>query len=127
MTPRSLDEAEAMAAMCERHGVPLHLIGPLPFSWRTDGWKLRDCWDHETWFQFRDAISRERCVYFGTNAEGEPGDAPIEWNSVIVVPSDGVLPDRILEKHPERCYRLADGMPVAEAVAGVLKGRGGVA
>jgi tRNA (cytidine/uridine-2'-O-)-methyltransferase len=66
-----------------------------------------DLWVHPNWFRFRDAISRDRCLYFSANAERDYRDAPYAGNSVLVFGSetDG-LPQKILDKHPERCFRI---------------------
>jgi hypothetical protein len=66
-----------------------------------------DLWTHPNWFRFRDAISRDRCLYFSANAEQDYTEAPFRPNSVLVFgnETDG-MPGKILEKHPELCYRI---------------------
>ncbi len=105
----------AIARLCAGADTPLHLIGPLAFPLddpqlrhaALDHWSQADVWAHENWFGFRDAISRDRCLYFSSEAEHDYTEAHVHWNSVLVFGNevDG-LPKRILEKHPERCYRI---------------------
>lgn len=123
MTPRSSAETTPVAAACARHDVPLHLIGPLGFGAQAASaeWEGCDWWEHENWFRFRDAISRERCLYLGTNGEVALGEVEVAWNAVLVVPSDGALPDRILEKHPEQCVRVPAGSDAGAAVQWALE------
>jgi tRNA (cytidine/uridine-2'-O-)-methyltransferase len=62
--------------LCAGADVPLHLIGPIGFP--LDGPDVKraavehrdkvDLWEHPDWFAFRDAISRDRCIYFTTDA-----------------------------------------------------------
>jgi tRNA (cytidine/uridine-2'-O-)-methyltransferase len=104
-----------IARLCAGADVPLHLIGPLGFEVDDrhvkraglDYWDKVDLWIHADWFEFRHAIARERCLYFSSNAEQEFTSAPFAGNSVLIFgnESDG-LPARILEKHPERCFRV---------------------
>jgi tRNA (cytidine/uridine-2'-O-)-methyltransferase len=104
-----------IARLCAATDTPLHLIEPLGFSLDQrevkraglDYWDRVDLWVHPNWFRFRDAISRERCLYFSANAEQDYRRAPFVANSVLVFGSetDG-LPQKILEKHPERCFRI---------------------
>src|SRR4026208_2033589 len=66
-----------LARLCAATDSPLHLIGPLGFSLDArdvrraglDYWDKTDLWVHADWFIFRDAISRDRCLYFSANAE----------------------------------------------------------
>lgn len=100
---------------CLAVGATLHLIEPLGFSIDArevrraglDYWDDVDLWVHPDWFAFRDAISRERCLYFSANATRDYREAPFRANSVLVFGSetDG-MPARILEKHPEQCFRI---------------------
>lgn len=104
-----------IARLCAATDTPLHLIEPMGFSLDQrevkraglDYWDKVDVWVHPNWFRFRDAISRERCLYFSANAEQDYRQAPFASNSVLVFGSetDG-LPQKILDKHPERCYRI---------------------
>jgi tRNA (cytidine/uridine-2'-O-)-methyltransferase len=123
-----------IARLCAATSTPLHLIGPLGFEIDDrhlkraglDYWDDVDLWVHPDWFAFRDAISRERCLYFSANATTDYRDAPFRPNSVLVFGSetDG-MPPRILEKHPERCFTIPMDGPVrslnlANAVSIVL-------
>ena len=104
-----------IARLCAGADVPLHLIQPLGFSLDDravkragiDHWDKVDLWVHPNWFRFRDAISRDRCLYFSANAERDYREAAFSTNSVLVFgnETDG-MPAKILEKHPERCYRI---------------------
>lgn len=104
-----------IARLCVATDTPLHLIEPLGFSLDDrevrraglDYWDRVDLWTHPNWFRFRDAISRDRCLYFSANAEQDYTEAPFRPNSVLVFgnETDG-MPAKILEKHPELCYRI---------------------
>lgn len=124
----------AVARHCAAADAPLHLIGPLQFS--TDDPALRDesggsapvdMWVHRGWRDFRDAMSRERCLYFGTEGERDARDAPYRPNSVLVFGDEaGSMPERIREKYPERLFRLPvpgrrKTVVLADAVAAVLE------
>jgi tRNA (cytidine/uridine-2'-O-)-methyltransferase len=110
-----------IARLCAATGTPLHLIEPLGFSIddrhvRRAGlayWDKVDLWVHSDWFAFRDAIGRKRCLYFSANAERDYREAPCRKNSVLVFGNevDG-MPARILEKHPDQCFRI----PMEESV-----------
>ena len=132
--PRIPPNTGNIARLCAAADVPLHLIGPLGFSLDDkdvrraglDYWDKTDLWVHENWFAFRDAISRQRCLYFSANAQQDYRQAPFKANSVLVFGSetDG-LPARILEKHPEQCYRIpmpgnVRSLNLANAVSVVL-------
>lgn len=123
-----------IARLCAATNTPLHLIEPLGFRIddRTvkraglDYWDRVDLWVHPNWFRFRDAISRERSLYFSANAERDYRDAPYAQNSVLIFGSetDG-LPQKILEKHPDRCFRIpmtgdVRSLNLANAVSVVL-------
>ena len=123
-----------IARLCAATDTPLHLIEPLGFSLDDrsvkraglDYWDRVDLWVHPNWFRFRDAISRDRCLYFSANAERDYRDAPYTGNSVLVFGSetDG-LPQKILDKHPERCFRIpmpgeVRSLNLANAVSVVL-------
>lgn len=123
-----------IARLCAGADVPLHLIGPLGFEVDDrhvkraglDYWDKVDLWIHPDWFAFRDAIARDRCLYFSSNARREFTSAPYAANSVLIFgnESDG-MPARILEKHPERCFRVPmpggiRSMNLANAVSVVL-------
>jgi tRNA (cytidine/uridine-2'-O-)-methyltransferase len=104
-----------IARLCAATDTPLHLIEPLGFSIADrevrraglDYWDKVDLWVHPDWFAFRDAISRDRCLYFSANATRDYRDAPFRQNSVLVFGSETEgMPARILEKHPDRCFRI---------------------
>jgi tRNA (cytidine/uridine-2'-O-)-methyltransferase len=120
--------------LCAGADVPLHLIGPLGFPLDGDDVTRAaldhrdkvDCWEHPDWFAFRDAISRDRCIYFTSDARVDYLKAPFRKNSVLVFgnETDG-MPARIVEKHRARCYRLpaageARSLNLANAVSVVL-------
>lgn len=132
--PRIPPNTGNIARLCAAADTPLHLIGPLGFSLDEkevrraglDYWDKTDLWVHENWFAFRDAISRDRCLYFSANAQQDYRQAPFKPNSVLVFgnETDG-LPARILEKHPEQCYRIpmpgdVRSLNLANAVSVVL-------
>ena len=110
-----------IARLCGATESSLHLIEPLGFSLDDrdlrraglDYWDRVDIWVHPHWRAFRAAISRERCLYFSARATRSLWDARFEANSVLVFgnETDG-LPTRILEKHPERCFRIPMAGPV---------------
>ena len=104
-----------IARLCAATDTPLHLIEPLGFSLDDrhlkraglDYWDKVDLWVHPDWFTFRDAISRDRCLYFSANATRDYREAPFRPNSVLVFGSETEgMPARILEKHPEQCFRI---------------------
>ena len=132
--PRIPPNTGNVARLCAAADTPLHLIGPLGFSLEEkdvrraglDYWDKTDLWVHENWFAFRDAIHRDRCLYFSANAAQDYREAPFRANSVLVFgnETDG-LPARILEKHPEQCYRIpmpgdVRSLNLANAVSVVL-------
>lgn len=113
--PRIPPNTGNIARLCAAAGAPLHLIEPLGFSLDDrevkraglDYWDKVDLWVHPDWFEFRDAIARDRCLYFSANATRPLSEAPFAWNSVLIFgnETDG-MPARILEKHPDRCFRI---------------------
>jgi tRNA (cytidine/uridine-2'-O-)-methyltransferase len=123
-----------IARLCAATDTPLHLIGPLGFSLDErqvkraglDYWDKTDLWLHPDWFAFRDAISRSRCLYFSANAGNDYRDAPYRDCAVLVFGSETEgMPARILEKHPERCFRIpmpgeVRSLNLANAVSVVL-------
>jgi tRNA (cytidine/uridine-2'-O-)-methyltransferase len=78
-----------------------------------DYWEAVDLWVHPSWRHFRAAMARERCWYFSARATRSLWDAEIPGGACLVFgnESDG-LPGRILEKHPERVYRIPMTGPV---------------
>jgi tRNA (cytidine/uridine-2'-O-)-methyltransferase len=123
-----------IARLCAATDSPLHLIGPLGFSLDArevrraglDYWDKTDLWLHQDWYAFRDAISRDRCLYFSANAENDYRRAPFVDRRVLVFGSETEgMPVRILEKHPERCFRIpmpgdVRSLNLANAVSVVL-------
>ncbi len=111
----------SIARLCAATDATLHLIRPLGFSlddprFRRAGldyWDAVDMWVHPHWHAFRRAVSRERCLYFSTHGTQSYLDAPYASNSVLVFGNETQgMPQRILEKHPERVFRI----PMSEAV-----------
>jgi tRNA (cytidine/uridine-2'-O-)-methyltransferase len=110
-----------IARLCAATSSTLHLIEPLGFSLDDDQlrragldyWSEVDLWVHPHWRAFREAVARDRCLYFSSHGRRSYLDAPYASNAVLVFgsESDG-MPDRILEKHPERVYRV----PMTSAV-----------
>jgi tRNA (cytidine/uridine-2'-O-)-methyltransferase len=110
-----------IARLCAATDTSLHLIEPLGFSLEDtdlrraglDYWHSVDLWLHPDWFAFRDAMRRERCLYFSARAERSFWEAPYEPTSCLVFgnETDG-MPMRILEKHPDRCFRIPMSGPV---------------
>ena len=84
--PRIPPNTGNIARLCAAADTPLHLIGPLGFSLDEkdvkraglDYWDKTDLWVHENWFAFRDAISRDRCLYFSANAAQDYRQAPFQ-------------------------------------------------
>ena len=123
-----------IARLCAATDTPLHLIEPLGFSIDDrhvrraglDYWDKVDLWVHAGWRDFRDAIARERCLYFSANATRDLSEARFRPNSCLIFgnETDG-MPARILEKHPRHCFRIPMPGPVrslnlANAVSVVL-------
>jgi tRNA (cytidine/uridine-2'-O-)-methyltransferase len=105
----------AVARRCAAVDASLHLVGPLEFTAEDpelvaagpDDWDSLDWWLHPGWRDFRDAMSRDRCLYFAADAEQDPGDAPFRPNSVLVFGDESIrIPDKIREKYPERLFKL---------------------
>ena len=110
-----------IARLCAATDSSLHLIEPLGFSIDApdvrraglDYWDAVDLWVHPDWFAFRDAMDRSRCLYFSSNAERSYWEAPYRPNSCLVFGSETEgMPQRILEKHPERCFTIPMSGPV---------------
>jgi tRNA (cytidine/uridine-2'-O-)-methyltransferase len=110
-----------IARLCAATDVSLHLIEPLGFSLDDaslrraglDYWEHVDLWRHPDWFAFRDAMDRSRCLYFSANARRSFWQAPFRANSCLVFGSETEgMPERILEKHPERCFTIPMAGPV---------------
>jgi tRNA (cytidine/uridine-2'-O-)-methyltransferase len=101
--------------LCAATETSLHLIEPLGFSIDDaelrraglDYWEAVDLWVHPTWRHFREAIARERCWYFSAHGTQSLWDAAIPDGACLVFGNETQgLPARILDKHPERVYRI---------------------
>lgn len=104
-----------IARLCAATDASLHLIEPLGFSLDDDQlkragldyWDSVDLWVHPSWREFREAVSRDRCLYFSAHGTQPYLSAPYTANSVLVFGNETVgLPERVREKHPERVYRI---------------------
>jgi tRNA (cytidine/uridine-2'-O-)-methyltransferase len=104
-----------IARLCAATASALHLIEPLGFTLGDeqlrraglDYWEHVDLWLHPHWRAFREAVSRDRCLYFSSHGEQPYLDAPYEANSVLVFGNEtGGMPERIREKHPDRVFRI---------------------
>lgn len=104
-----------IARLCAATDTSLHLIGPLGFSLESarleraglDYWDEVDLWVHPSWRAFRDAVSRERCLYFSAYGTQSYLAAPYAPKTVLVFgnETDG-MPERIREKYPDRIFRI---------------------
>lgn len=118
MEPNDHAQALDVARFCAERDLPLHLVGPIGEDVETESLehassegRTVDLWVHSNWFEFRDAVARERCFYFGRGARHDARKARLPSNGVLVFSgSTAGLPDRILAKHPARCYRLPGGL-----------------
>jgi tRNA (cytidine/uridine-2'-O-)-methyltransferase len=113
--PRIPPNTGNVARLCAATDSTLHLIEPLGFSLEDDQmrragldyWDTVDLWVHPGWHAFRDAVARDRCLYFSSHGTGSYLDAPYEPNSVLVFGNETEgMPARIREKHPDRTYRI---------------------
>lgn len=113
--PRIPPNTGNIARLCAASGTALHLVGQLGFSLDNDElsragldyWDEVDLWVHPHWRDFREAVSRDRCVYFSAHGERSYLEAPYSENSVLVFGNETEgLPPRIREKHPERLFRI---------------------
>jgi tRNA (cytidine/uridine-2'-O-)-methyltransferase len=104
-----------IARLCAATESSLHLVEPLGFRIDDnelkraglDYWSEVDLWIHPHWRAFRDAMSRERCLYFSANATASYLEAPFKANSCLVFGNETMgMPERILEKYPDRCYTI---------------------
>ena len=104
-----------IARLCAATDTSLHLIEPLGFSIDDaelkraglDYWAGVDLWLHPDWFAFRDAISRDRCLYFSANATRPYWEARFRPNSCLVFGNETAgMPTRILEKHPDESFQI---------------------
>jgi tRNA (cytidine/uridine-2'-O-)-methyltransferase len=114
LEPKTPDLVGDMAKRCAAVDASLHLVAP---AFATDDpdflaagpadWETLDWWVHPMWRDFRDAMSRERCLYFSADSERDPVDAPFKPNSVLVFGTEALgLPDKIIEKYPDRVFGL---------------------
>jgi tRNA (cytidine/uridine-2'-O-)-methyltransferase len=114
LEPRTPSLSGDLARRCAAADASLHLVSPLfalddpafaaagPEDWNSVDW-----WVHPGWRAFRDAMSRERCLYFAADSDRDPGDAPFRPNSVLVFGTEALaLPDKIREKYPDRVFGL---------------------
>ncbi len=114
LEPRTATVTGDVARRCAAVDASLHLVSPafaiddpaFLGAGPTD-WEQLDWWVHPMWRDFRDAMSRERCLYFAADSDRDPVDAPFKSNSVLVFGTEELgLPDRIREKYPERVFGL---------------------
>jgi len=133
LEPQSAAATGAVAARCAAVDASLHLVGPLGFALdgpefvaaRPPQWEALDWWHHPRWRDFRDAMSRERCLYFAADGVNDAADAPYRPNSVLVFGSETLeLPERIREKYPDRIFAVPrgtrGGTRLPDAVTAVL-------
>ena len=104
-----------IARLCAATESSLHLVEPLGFTIDDtelkraglDYWEHVDLWIHPHWRAFRDAMTRERCLYFSANATMPYWSAPYQPNSCLVFGNETLgMPERILQKYPDRCYTI---------------------
>jgi tRNA (cytidine/uridine-2'-O-)-methyltransferase len=104
-----------IARLCAATGTALHLIEPLGFSLEDeqvrraglDYWEDVDLWVHPGWRAFRDAVRRDRCLYFSSHGTTSYRDAPYAPNTVLLFGNETTgMPERIREKHPDRVFRI---------------------
>lgn len=110
-----------IARMCAATETVLHVIGPMGFELDDtrlkraglDYWDGVDMWVHPGWRDFRDAVARDRCLYFSTHGTRSYVEAPYTANSVLVFGSETQgMPERIRTKHPDRLFRIPMGPAV---------------
>lgn len=113
--PRIPPNTGNVARLCAATDSTLHLIEPLGFSLEDDQmrragldyWDEVDLWVHPGWHAFRDAVARDRCLYFSSHGPQSYLEAPYGLNSVLVFGNETEgMPARIREKHPDRTYRI---------------------
>lgn len=119
--PQIPPNAGNIARLCAATDTTLHLVEPMGFSLEDAGlkragldyWQHVDLWVHPRWRDFRESISRERCLYFSSHGERLYWDAPFAPNTALVFGNETIgMPRRIREKHPEQIYRI----PMARSV-----------
>jgi tRNA (cytidine/uridine-2'-O-)-methyltransferase len=104
-----------IARLCAATGAALHLVEPLGFSIDDtqlkraglDYWDAVELWVHPGWRAFRDAVARDRCLYFSAHADRPYWDAPFHDRTALVFGNETEgLPARIRDKYPDRLYRI---------------------
>jgi tRNA (cytidine/uridine-2'-O-)-methyltransferase len=115
LEPQIAPNTGNIARLCAATGTALHLVGPLGFTLEDeqlrraglDYWPDVDLWMHPHWRAFREAVSRDRCLYFSSHGTQPYTSAPYTPNAVLVFgnETDG-MPERIREKHPEHVFRI---------------------
>lgn len=110
-----------IARLCAATDTALHVIEPLGFNLDDpslkragcDYWHDVDIWIHPHWRAFRDAVSRDRCLYFSAHGTRSYLEAEVAPNSVLVFGNETQgMPVRIREKHPEQVFRVPMGPAV---------------
>jgi tRNA (cytidine/uridine-2'-O-)-methyltransferase len=110
-----------IARLCAATESSLHLIEPLGFSLdeaelrrsSVHWWDEVDLWVHRGWPYFRQAVAHERCFYFSARATRSFWEAEIPDGSCLVFGNETMgMPQRILDKHPERSFRIPMHGPV---------------
>jgi tRNA (cytidine/uridine-2'-O-)-methyltransferase len=113
--PRIPPNTGNIARLCAATDTTLHLVEPLGFSLDDDQlaragldyWRAVDAWVHPDWRAFREAIARERCLYFSAHGALSYVEAPYRGNSALVFGSeDDGLPPRVMEKHADRLFHI---------------------
>lgn len=113
--PRIPPNMGNVARLCAATDTTLHVVGRMGFSLHDDElkragldyWDHVDLWIHPYWRAFREAVSRDRCLYFSAHGERSYLEAPYAENSVLVFGNETEgMPERIREKHPDRLYRI---------------------
>ena len=113
--PRIPPNMGNVARLCAATGAALHVVGRMGFSLDDDElkragldyWDHVDLWIHPFWRVFRDAVSRDRCLYFSAHGERSYLEASFAGNSVLVFGNETEgMPQRIRDKHPDRLFRI---------------------
>lgn len=104
-----------IARLCAATETTLHVVEPLGFDLSDealkraglDYWDHVDMWVHPYWRVFREAVSRERCLYFSAHATRSYLKAPYESSSALVFGNETEgMPQRIRDKYPDRLFRI---------------------
>ncbi len=113
--PRIPPNMGNVARLCAATDTTLHVIEPLGFSLDDDElkragldyWDRVDLWVHPYWREFREAVSRDRCLYFSAHGTRSYVEAPFSDKSVLVFGNETQgMPQRIREKHPDQLFRI---------------------